>query len=81
MMIRNLLMIMYMCEEKMSGLFGSTPKVQPQVIETKPTVIDNSEQTQKLEQARKRRRGPASQFIAGNTSLSGNSVRKTSLGE
>ena len=65
----------------MSGLFGGTHKVQPQVIETTPTVINNSEQTKKLEQARKKRRGSASSFIAGNTSLSGNSVRKTTLGE
>ena len=65
----------------MSGLFGGTPKVQPQVIETTPTVINNSEQTKKLEQARKKRRGSASSFIAGNTSLSGNTVRKTTLGE
>lgn len=65
----------------MSSLFSSEPKYQPQTIETKPIVIDNSEQTQKLEQARKKKRGSASQFIAGNTSLSGNSVRKTMLGE
>lgn len=65
----------------MSGLFGGTPNVQPQVVETQPTVIDNSEQTKKLEMARKKRRGAASSFIAGNTSLSGNSVRKTTLGE
>lgn len=65
----------------MAGLFGGTPKVQPQVIETTPTVINNSEQTKKLEQSRKKRRGAASSFIAGNTSLSGNSVRKTTLGE
>ena len=64
----------------MSSLF-STPKVQPQVIETTPTVIDNSEQTQAMERARKKRRGSAMQMIAGNTSLSGNSVRKTTLGE
>jgi hypothetical protein len=65
----------------MAGLFGGTPKVQPQVIETTPTVINNSEQTKQLEQSRKKRRGAASSFIAGNTSLSGNSVRKTTLGE
>jgi hypothetical protein len=65
----------------MSGLFAPMPKVQPQTIETKPTVINNSKQTLELEQARKKRRGAASQFIAGNTSLSGNSVRKTMLGE
>ena len=65
----------------MSGLFGSTPKVQPQVIETTPVVIDNSKQTQAMERARKKRRGSANQMIAGNTALSGNQVRKTSLGE
>lgn len=70
-----------MCEVKMAGLFGGTPKVQPQVIETTPVVIDNSEQTKRLEEARKKRRGAASQFISGNTALSGNSVRKTTLGE
>lgn len=65
----------------MSSLFGS-PKAAPQVIEQpEPVVIDNSEQTQKMEQARKKRRGAAMQFIAGNTSLSGNNVRKTALGE
>lgn len=64
----------------MSSLF-STPKVQPQVVKTEPVVIDNSEATQQLEQARKKRRGSAMQMIAGNTSLSGNSVRKTTLGE
>ena len=64
----------------MSSLF-STPSVSTQVIETEPTVIDNSEQTQALERARKKRRGAASSLIAGNTSLSGNSVRKTTLGE
>lgn len=65
----------------MSALFSSTPKYEPQTIETRPVVVDNSEQTKKLEQARRKRRGAASQFIAGNTSLSGNSVRKTTLGE
>jgi hypothetical protein len=65
----------------MSSLFGGA-KPAPQVIQQPdPVVIDNSEQTQKLEQARKKRRGAAMQFIAGNTSLSGNAVRKTALGE
>lgn len=64
------------------GGFLSTPKAPtPQVVETEPVVIDNSESTQKLEQARKKRRGAAMQMIAGNTSLSGNNIRKTSLGE
>lgn len=63
------------------GSFFSSPKA-PQVIEQpEPVVIDNSEQTQKMEQARKKRRGAAMNMIAGNTSLSGNNVRKTSLGE
>lgn len=64
----------------MSSIF-SKPKVTPQVVETTPTIIDNSEQTLKMEQARKKRKGAAMQMIAGNTSLSGNSVRKTTLGE
>lgn len=64
----------------MSGLFKQ-PKVKPQTIETEPVVIDNSEQTKQIEQARKKRRGAAMSFIAGNTSLSGNQVRKTTLGE
>lgn len=64
----------------MSGLFSS-PKVQPQTIETTPTVIDNSKKTREMEQARKKRRGIATQFVQGNTALSGNSVRKTLLGE
>lgn len=60
----------------------STPKVStPQVIETTPTVIDNSKQTQALEQARKKRKGAASQLIAGDKALSGNAVRKKTLGE
>ena len=73
-------MITYIRGKKMGSLF-STPKIQPQVIETEPTVIDNSEQTQAMERARKKRRGAANSMIAGNTSLSGNSVRKTTLGE
>ena len=64
----------------MSGMF-SKPKVKPQVIETQPVVIDNSKQTQQMEQARKKRRGAGMSFIAGNASLSGNQVRKTTLGE
>lgn len=64
----------------MSSVF-SQPKVKPQTVETTPVVIDNSEQTKQMEQARKKRRGAAMSFIAGNTSLSGNQVRKTSLGE
>ena len=65
----------------MSSIF-STPKTpKPQVVETTPTVIDNSEQTLKMEQARKKRRGAAMQMISGNASLSGNEVRKTTLGE
>ena len=68
-------------EVKMGAFFGSTPRVQPQVQDVAPVIIDNSEQTQKLEQARKKRRGAAMQMIAGNTSLSGNNIRKTSLGE
>lgn len=64
----------------MSSMF-STPKAQPQVIETTPTIIDTSKKTQELESKRKKRRGIASTFVAGNASLSGNSVRKTLLGE
>lgn len=65
----------------MSALF-SKPKALPQQVDTaQPVVIDNSKQTQELEQARRKRKGAAMQMIAGNTSLSGNSVRKTTLGE
>ena len=61
--------------------FFSTPKVQPQEIKTEPVVIDNSKATQQMEQARKKRRGAGMSFIRGNTSISGNAVRKTTLGE
>lgn len=64
----------------MSSVF-KTPKVQPQEQKIEPVVIDNSEKTKELENARKKRRGAAMSMIAGNTSLSGNSVRKTTLGE
>lgn len=65
----------------MSSVFKQ-PKVKPQVIEeTPPVVIDNSEKTKQMEQARKKRRGAGASFIAGNASLSGNQVRKTTLGE
>ena len=64
----------------MSSMFKQ-PKVRAQEIKTEPVIIDNSEQTKQLEQARKKRRGAAMSFIAGNTSLSGNQVRKTTLGE
>ena len=64
----------------MSSLF-STPKAQPQVIETTPTVIGNSEQTQAMERARRKRRGSQSQVIAGNLSMTGNVLRKPTLGE
>ena len=59
----------------------SSPKVHKQEQTVQPVVIDNSEQTKKLEEARKKRRGAAMQMLAGNTSLSGNQVRKTALGE
>lgn len=61
--------------------FFSQPKVQPQVVKTEPVVIDNSEKTKQMEQARKKRRGAGASFIAGNTALSGNQVRKNTLGE
>lgn len=64
----------------MSSLF-SQPKVKPQEIKTEPVIIDNSEKTREMEQARKKRRGAAMSFIAGNASLSGNQVRKNTLGE
>lgn len=64
----------------MSSMFKQ-PKVRPQVVEEKPVVIDESEKTKQMEQARKKRRGAAMSFIAGNTSLSGNQVRKNTLGE
>lgn len=64
----------------MSSMFKQ-PKVKPQVIEETPVVIDNSEKTKQMEQARKKRRGAGASFIAGNASLSGNQVRKTTLGE
>lgn len=59
----------------------SKPKVQKQEPIVQPVVIDNSEATKKLEEGRKKRRGAAMQMLAGNTSLSGNQVRKTTLGE
>lgn len=64
----------------MSSMFKQ-PKVKPQTIEEKPIIIDNSEKTKQMEQARKKRRGAGASFIAGNASLSGNQVRKTTLGE
>jgi len=64
----------------MSSVF-KTPKVQPVEQKVEPVVIDNSEKTKELENARKKRRGAAMSMIAGNTSLSGNNVRKTTLGE
>lgn len=64
----------------MSSLF-SQPKVRPQEIKTEPVIIDNSKKTREMEQGRKKRRGAAMSFIAGNTSLSGNQVRKNTLGE
>lgn len=64
----------------MAGMFSS-PKASPQVIETTPTIIDNTKKTQELESKRRKKRGIGTQFVAGNTSLSGNSVRKTLLGE
>lgn len=59
----------------------SSPKVHKQEPVVQPVVIDNSEQTKKLEESRKKRRGAAMNMLAGNTSLSGNQVRKTVLGE
>lgn len=64
----------------MSSMF-KTPKVQPQEIKTEPVIIDNSKATKELEQSRKKRRGAAMSFITGNASVSGNDVRKTTLGE
>ena len=64
----------------MSSVF-KTPKVQPVEQKVEPVVIDNSEKTKELENGRKKRRGAAMSMIAGNTSLSGNNVRKTTLGE
>lgn len=64
----------------MSSMFKQ-PKVKPQTIEENPIIIDNSEKTKQMEQARKKRRGAGASFIAGNASLSGNQVRKTTLGE
>ena len=63
------------------GSVFKTPKVQPVEQKVEPVVIDNSEKTKELENARKKRRGAAMSMIAGNTSLSGNNVRKTTLGE
>lgn len=57
------------------------PKATPVEQKIEPVIIDNSEQTRQLEEARKKRRGAAMSFISGNTSLSGNNVRKTTLGE
>lgn len=64
----------------MSSLF-STPQVQPQTIETTPTIVDKSKKTLEVEAKRKKKLGIASQFVSGNASVSGNSVRKTLLGE
>ena len=64
----------------MSKMF-KTPKPKPVQQTVEPVVIDESEQTKQLEEARKKRRGAAMSFISGNTSLSGNQVRKTTLGE
>lgn len=62
----------------MSSIF-KTPKVRPQENTVEPVIIDNSEQTRQLEEARKKRRGAAMSFISGNTALSGNG--KKTLGE
>lgn len=63
----------------MSGVF-SKPKATPQIVEEPtPEVIDTSDKTQAEEQARKKRRGVASQIFAGS-GLSDIRTGKTSLG-
>lgn len=65
----------------MSSVFSAPKQIQPVEEKVEPVIIDNSEKTQELEKARKKRRGAATNFIAGNTALSGNQVSKKTLGE
>lgn len=50
----------------MSGVFSS-PKATPQIVEDpKPDIIDTGEKTKAEENARKKRRGVASQVFSGS---------------
>lgn len=51
----------------MSGLIGPKKVAMPVVEPPKPTIVDTTEQVQSEESRRRKRRGMASQILAGNS--------------
>lgn len=63
----------------MGGIMGGS-KPAPQVQQTAPVIVDNSEQVRNEEQKRKKRYGAAAQFLSGNASTGDANTGKTTLG-
>lgn len=63
----------------MSGVFSKSKTPELQQVEETPQVVDNSEKVREQERGRRKRRGVASQVLAGND-LSGVQTNKKTLG-